>query len=425
MEIYVVQQGDTIDSIAQKFDISIEKLVIDNQINVNDKLVIGQTLVITHPEQVYTIREGDSLDSIAQAHNVTVMQLLRNNPWLSTRQYIFPGETLVISFNNDLGEVYVTGYTYPFIRDEVLRMTLPYMTYLLVYNYRVNSEGELIGGDEDEAVLQTAMLFDVPSSLVLTPISQTGEINLDVEYEILLNRQLQDRIIENLLHILSEKEYQGVNMAFQSINVSNQQLYIDFLINVWESLQPEGYGVFLTLNPGLSFDGGEITFEELNYAVLSQYCNGILFLSYDWGTITRSPMQISIVNTPSLLEYIVTQVPLEKIRVVLPTMGYDWRLPFVQGQSFANALNYDSVMELARQHNAVIMYDESTLSAYFEYMDINGYVHIVWFKDARSMDSGLKVLQSYGITGIGIWNILYYFAQLWLVINTQYDIVKL
>ncbi len=40
------------------------------------------------------------------------------------------------------------------------------------------------------------------------------------------------------------------------------------------------------------------------------------------------------------------------------------------------------------------------------------------------MDSAIKILQSYGITGLGIWNIMYYFALMWLVINTQYEIVK-
>lgn len=423
MEIYVVQQGDTIEIIARKFDISPEKLVNDNKI-IPDQLVVGQTLVIAIPEQVYTVKDGDSLADIAESYGVTIMQLLRNNPDLANRQYIYPGETIVISYNNDNGSAWVVGYTYPFIRDGILRMTLPYLTYLLMFNYRVTEEGELIGSDEDISIIQTAKLFGAPTTLVLTTISRIGEINLEVEYNVLLDVQLQDRLIENLLVILRSKEYSGVNLAYQNINASNQQLYIDFLKRVSNSLHPEGFTVFLTLNPGLYYNGVELSFEQLNLEELSRYCDGVLFLSYDWGTIVRAPIQYSIVTTPSLLEYIVSQVPLDKIRIELPTLGYDWKLPYMAGQSRANALNYDSVLALARETGAVIQYDESTLSAYFEYTDYSGQQHVVWFKDARSMDSAIKILQSYGITGLGIWNIMYYYAQMWLVINTQYEIVK-
>lgn len=425
MEIYVVQQGDTIFSIAEKFNISSDKLIIDNDIKMPYQLVVGQTLVITHPTQVYTVKEGDTLAGIAEAFHVTVMQLLRNNPFLANRQYIYPGETLVISYDNYKGNVWMVGYTYPFINDEILRMTLPCLTYILIFNYRITSDGELIGGDEDIAVIQTAKLYETASTLVLTSYSQIGEINLEVEYDVLLNQQIQDKIIINLLNILKLKGYNGVNLAFQFINTTNQQLYLNFLTNVLNSLHPEGYSVFLTLNPGLNYTGNEITFEKINYTEFSNVSDGILFLSYDWGSIERPPIQFSIVTTTSLLDYIVSQVPLDKIRIAVPTLGYDWQLPFVAGRSKANVLNFDSALALASQMNAVIQYDENTLSAFFEYVDIFNQQHIVWFKDARSIDSSIKILQSYGIKGVGIWNIMFYFAQMWLVINTQYQIEKI
>jgi spore germination protein len=425
MEIYVVQTGDTVNSIAQKFGVSIEKLISDNGIRIPYQLVVGQTLVITYPEQVYSVKEGDTLASIAEAFDVTVMQLLRNNPEFATRQYIYPGETIVISYKNNKGSALIVGYTYPFINDDILRMTLPYLKYLIMFNYRMTGDGELIGSDEDTAVIQTAKLYETASTMVLTAYSKIGEINIEVVYNILLDQQIQDKIIENLLNTLKIKGYTGVTLAFQFINTANQQLYLNFLTKVSNSLHPEGFSVFITINPGLTYNGNEVTFEQINYTDLSNASDGILFLSYDWGSLERPPIQYSIVTTSSFLDYIVSQVPLDKIRIGLPTLGYDWQLPYVAGQSKANALNFDSVLALASQMNAVIQYDVNTLSAFFEYVDINGQQHIVWFKDARSIDSTIKILQSYGIEGIGIWNIMYYFSQMWLVINTQYQIEKL
>lgn len=424
MEIYLVQQDDTIDSIALKFGISVEKLIIDNGIS-ESYLVVGQTLVITRPVQVYTVKEGDTLGSIAEAYQITVLQLLRNNPELANRQYIYAGESLVISYENNDGRVWVSGYTYPFIRDEVLNKTLPYLTYLLILNYRITDNGELAGSNEDIAVIETATLYQTATTLVVTAYSDIGVVDVELVYNVLLNPQLQDTLIENLLGILNTKNYRGVNLAIQLINESNQQLFLNYIYRVVNKLKPEGYEVFLTLNPGLKVNGSEVTFEKINYAEFSNATDGILFLSYDWGFIERPPIPIDIVTTSSLLDYIVAQVPLEKIRIALPTLGYDWQLPYVPGRSRAKALNFDSALTLARQMNAVINYDETNQAAYFEYVDNLFNQHIVWFRDARSIDNSVKILQSYGIEGVGIWNIMYYFNQLWLVINTQYQIVKI
>lgn len=424
MEIYLVQQGDTVYSIAQKYGISPEQLVIDNGIERPYSLAVGQTLVITKPTLVYTVQEGDSLESIAEAYQITVLQLLRNNPELAGRHYIHPGETLVISYDNNLGNLLIAGYAYPYINDVTLRMTLPYLTYLVIFNYRVTRGGNLIGSDEDIPIIETAKAYGVGSNLVVTTFSETGEADLAVEYELLLNTEIQNNIIADLLTTVQEKGYIGVNLAFQFIDTTNQQLYLDFLINVANTLHPAGYLVFLTLNPGLRLSGTTVIFERINYAAFADFSDGILFLSYNWGSMERPPTQFSIVTTSSLLDYIVAQVPLDKIRIALPTVAYDWQLPYMEGQTKAYALNFSSALALANQMNAVINYDEASLSAYFEYVDALGNQHIVWLKDARSIDSSIKILQSYGIEGIGIWNIMYYFNQMWLVINTQYQIRK-
>jgi spore germination protein len=214
MEIYVVQQGDTVASIAQKYGISPERLITDNGIIAPYSLAVGQTLVITKPSAVYTVKEGDTLEGIAKAHDVTVMQLLRNNPWLAEREYIYPDETIVISYDNNMGNLLVTGYCYPYISDVTLRMTLPYLTYLVVFNYRMTREGTLVGSDDDIAVVETAKAYGVGSTLVVTTFSLTGEEDPAAAYEILRNTSLQKKLIDNLLSIVKEKGLCGSQSGF-------------------------------------------------------------------------------------------------------------------------------------------------------------------------------------------------------------------
>ena len=61
--IYVVNEGDTINSIAGQFHISSSRLIYDNQIYAG-RVVPGQALLILEPSVVHTVQEGDTLTSI-------------------------------------------------------------------------------------------------------------------------------------------------------------------------------------------------------------------------------------------------------------------------------------------------------------------------------------------------------------------------
>lgn len=82
--IYIVQKGDTLYSIASKFNLTVDKLKQLNNLNTNI-LTVGQELIITEqgttstPTQTYTVQRGDTLYNIAEKYNTTVDELKRLN----------------------------------------------------------------------------------------------------------------------------------------------------------------------------------------------------------------------------------------------------------------------------------------------------------------------------------------------------------
>ena len=79
---YVVQKGDTLYSIARKFNTTVDNLKSLNNIT-TDSLAIGQILKIPGEESItgntYNVKKGDSLYSIARANNTTVDKLKNIN----------------------------------------------------------------------------------------------------------------------------------------------------------------------------------------------------------------------------------------------------------------------------------------------------------------------------------------------------------
>lgn len=81
--VYIVQKGDTLYSISRKLNIPIDTLKSLNNLNSNE-IYIGQQLILEEPEipveyDLYTVKKGDSLWSISQMYNIKVNDLIKLN----------------------------------------------------------------------------------------------------------------------------------------------------------------------------------------------------------------------------------------------------------------------------------------------------------------------------------------------------------
>jgi len=427
MEIYVVQPGDSIETIAKKYNTSLTRLIEDNGLDNTRALVTGQALVILFPEQIYTVQEGDSLVSIATANGITLLQLLRNNPSLYARDYIYPGETLIIRYNS-VNNITTNGYAYSFIDRNVLKKTLPYLSFLSVFNYRTTENGSIITYGDDSELIKLANIYHTIPLLMISSLSPLGELDIELVYEILLNEEKNTLLIQNILDTVQSKGFQGVNVLISIINMTNQNLYIKFLTKLSNALKQGGYIFIVTMNPQIKDENGIVTFEKLDYNSISQLVNQLVFIQYVWGVNKQPPGPISsIMMMRSFLDYIKSTLSTNNTSLGKPLIGYDWKLPYIPGKSVANAMTLDSTLMLAHDNNAVIEFDEASQTPFFRYYNSSIGLpteHIVWFIDTRSIKALDDLIIEYNLAGSGIWNINNYNQQLWSIINVRFNITR-
>ena len=380
MEIYVVKEGDNVDSIAASFGIAAETLVWENQIEYPYRLAIGQALYISG-----TGNAGTQAGTLART------------------------------------PLYVFGYAYPFINAQTLQNTLPHITDLYVFSYGFTESGNLVPPATNDAwMIDAAVNAGVGPVLTLTPLGADGRFNNNLVTNLVHNPDTQQRLIWELGHTMQEGRFIGLDLDFEYVQSEDRQAYAEFLRKVTGIMNQFGYEVTVALAPKTSADQPGLLYEGIDYGLLGAAANRAFLMTYESGYSLGPPMAVAPINmVRRVVDYAVTEIPREKISLGIPNYGYDWPLPFERGITRARTINNLEAVQMAIDFGVEIQFDETAQSPYFRYWQY-GVQHEVWFEDARSIKAKFDLIKEYGLAGAGYWQLMNFFRVNWLMLEEMF-----
>ena len=425
MQIHIVSTADTSYSIAARYNIPVSRLIYDNQLETPDDLVTGQALLILEPEILYTTVSGDSIYSIADAFGISLKQLIRNNPFLLGSVYIQPGQPIVISYKGQtkISALFSGGYAYTFIDQNILTETLPFLTELYIFSYGFTNQGNLIYAD-DELLIRRAKEFGVKPILVLTSLNEQGNFSNELVNILLKNKQVQNNVIAELVNAVQAKGYDGIDLDFEFVLPQDRNAYVEFTRRLAGEMHSIGRTVSVALPPKISVDQRGLLYEGIDYRGLGEAADHVLLMTYEWGYTYGPPMAVApLPQVRSIVDYAVTEIPVNKINLGIPNYGYDWPLPYGRGVTRADTIGNIQAVDIARENGAVIDYDSVSQAPNFHYIK-NGTEREVWFEDVRSIQAKFDLIKEYGLRGAGYWNLMRGFRPNWLLFNNNFDIVS-
>lgn len=422
--IHVVTQGETIESIANRYGVSPFDLISYNSLSDPNRLVVGQTIVVLFPEQTHTVVQGETLTSIAVRYQTTVNALYRNNPALRGRPELRVGQTLVLSYTEPkLGALQVTGYAYPFIDLNLLREVLPYLTYLIPFTYGIRPDGRLVDLDDGD-LLALSREYNIPALMHLSTLTESGNFSNELASLALNDIEVQDRLIQSVIENLMRKGYNGLDIDFEFILPEDRIAYAQFIDRLRDTLNPLGYPVIAALVPKTSADQSGLFYEGHDYGLIGEAANAVLLMTYEWGYTYGPPLAVAPINqVERVVNYALTEIPSDQMYLGIPNYGYNWTLPFVRGNSRAQSISNVTAVDTARRYGVEIFFDPTAQAPYFTYTDENGSPHEVWFEDARSIRTKLELAARNNFLGVGYWNLNRPFPQNYLVLNALYNIL--
>ena len=422
MELYVVKRGDSLYQIARRFSVPMDDIVTANQLQNPEALSVGQALLIPAQAASHTVQRGESLYRIAERYGVPLQRLIAANPQITNPDRIYPGQILRIpSGGEEYGEILVNGYMTA-ASDGTLLATLPYLSFLSPFSYRLDREGNLTRDESvNEALSRDARVGNL---LTVTNLKPEGGFSSDIAHAVLGSEEIQAHVFSQLEELLEKGDWYGVGLDLEYVYPFDRDNYNRFLEALTARMHRLGKIVVTALAPKISDSQQGLLYTAHDYAFHGKTADFVVLMTYEWGYTYGPAMAVSPINrVRQVLDYAVSVMPAGKILLGVPNYGYDWTLPFTQG-SAARALTNVQATTLAGQAWAEIRYDSVSQAPFFRYNDSAGRLHEVWFEDARSLRAKFRLVPEYGLGGLSFWNLNNLYRTIFLLLDDLFTVEK-
>lgn len=193
--------------------------------------------------QIYTVQPGDSLYSISAAYQLSADTIAYVNQLIPPYE-LAVGQSLLLTEESPAAVQYflrTAGYAYPFISPWVLEQSLPYLQELPVFSYGFTGNGELLPPALDDSWMITAAVSaGVTPILTLTPFGPDGNFNNALIHSMVQSETAKNNLISQLLQIVPEKGFGGVNVDFEYILKEDRDAFTAFVSELTAAMNRQG-----------------------------------------------------------------------------------------------------------------------------------------------------------------------------------------
>ncbi|MEO6314471.1 MAG: polysaccharide deacetylase family protein [Chitinophagaceae bacterium] len=229
----------------------------------------------------------------------------------------------------------------------------------------------------------------------------------DIVKRILNNPVKKERLINDVLKVLTTNNFYGVNVDFEELDEASDEPLIAFQKELYEKLHEKGFVVTQDVIP---FN------DDYNFPELAKYNDYIFLMAYDQFNDATGPGPISAQKwIEAAVEQAAKNIPPEKIILCMAAYGYDW----IHGtdRDTVSTVSFQAALTTARESDGKIDFDNDNYNLFYNYYDDEDIVHHVFFTDAATNFNTLRFATESGLSGVALWRLGTEDSRLWHFYN--------
>jgi len=210
-------------------------------------------------------------------------------------------------------------------------------------------------------------------------------------HRILNSPTKEKKLIEDLIKVLKQNNFAGVNVDFEELQETQNENLSKFQKDLYTRLHAEGLLVTQNVMP---FN------EDYNYTELSKFNDYIFLMAYDEHSETTKAGPICSQKwVEAAVENLCKKVTPSKVVLNIAAYGFDWSKDTVE------KVTYQEALATARESDGIVDFDNDTYNLHFQYYDGKDQIHEVHFVDAATNFNTLRYATEYGLAGTALWHL--------------------
>lgn len=216
----------------------------------------------------------------------------------------------------------------------------------------------------------------------------------DAVKRIVLNPYKRAKLLTDLIRVLSENGFVGVNIDFEELQFETDAPLVSFQKELYERLHSAG---FLVSQDVIPFNN------DYNFKSLGNYNDYLILMAYDQHHAETKPGPNSSQKwIEAAVDDMAKKVPANKIILAMAGFGHNWKMKGKKVEHVTD-VTYQQAMALADNSDAKVDFDNDSYNLNFTYYDSENKIHQVYFVDAATNFNIIRYTTEMRLAGTALW----------------------